>query len=99
MTNPKELSAGLRCCATEINGCDNCPRKDHDPDCDLNLMRESADMIDNLLRICSKMHTWIFLHTGDEQKAYDEIGLTDEQNAMLGYLGQCEFTTKKEETE
>jgi len=51
-------------------------------------MEDAADAIEDLLRIGAKMHTWIFLHTTDEQAAYDEIGLTDEQNAMFGYSGQ-----------
>ena len=46
---------------------------------------------EELLRLARKMHTWIFLNTCDEQKAYDEIGLTGEQNAMLGYLGSYEL--------
>lgn len=41
-----------------------------------------------LLEIAKKMHLYIFLNTTDEQKAYDEIGLTDEENAMLGYSGE-----------
>lgn len=49
---------------------------------------EAADAIEELLRIGAKMHTWIFLHTTDEQAAYDEIGLTEEQNALFGYSGQ-----------
>lgn len=52
------------------------------------LMRKAADAIEELLRIGAKMHTWIFLHTTDEQAAYDEIGLTEEQNALFGYSGQ-----------
>ena len=52
------------------------------------LTNDAADAIEELLRIGAKMHTWIFLHTTDEQAAYDEIGLTDEQNAMFGYSGQ-----------
>ena len=43
---------------------------------------------ERLKYIGHKMHLWIFLNTGDEQKVYDEIGLTDEENAMLGYGGQ-----------
>ena len=43
---------------------------------------------ERLLKIARKMHTWIFLNTGNEQKIYDEIGLTDKENAMLGYGGQ-----------
>ena len=38
--------------------------------------------------IAKKMHLWIFLHSGDEQKIYDELGLTEEENIMLGYSGQ-----------
>lgn len=45
-----------------------------------------------LLELATKMHTWIFLHTGDEQEAYDEIGLTDEENAILGYSGPIKIT-------
>lgn len=52
------------------------------------LYRDAADAIEELLRIGAKMHTWIFLNTADEQAAYDEIGLTDEQNALFGYSGQ-----------
>ena len=47
-------------------------------------------------KLARKMHTWIFLHTGDEQKAYDEIGLTDEENAALGYGGQFEIKEDQE---
>ena len=41
-----------------------------------------------LLHIARKMHLWIFLHSGDEQKVYDELGLTEEDNEMLGYGGK-----------
>lgn len=51
----------------------------------------SKEEYSHLLHIASKMHLWIFLHTGDEQKAYDEIGLTEEDNAILGYSGQFEI--------
>jgi len=43
---------------------------------------------DKLLNIAKNMHTWIFLHTGNEKEVYDELGLTDEENALLGYYGQ-----------
>ena len=52
------------------------------------LYLEAAEAIKELLRIGSKMHTWIFLNTVDERDAYDEIGLTDEQNVLFGYCGQ-----------
>lgn len=41
-----------------------------------------------LEKIARKMHLWIFLNTSNEKKVYDELGLTDEDNAMLGYSGQ-----------
>ena len=54
--------------------------------------------IEELLKVASAMHTWIFLNTGDEQKAYDECGLSDEMNAALGYSGQFVAEPPKEET-
>lgn len=59
---------------------------------------EAADAIEELLKAAKAMHTWIFLNTGDEQAAYDECGLTDEMNAMLGYGGQFVAEPPKEET-
>ena len=61
------------------------------------LMYDAADAIEELLKVASAMHTWIFLNTGDEQKAYDECGLSDEMNAALGYSGQFVAETPKEE--
>ena len=55
-----------------------------------------ADAIEKLIKVASAMHTWIFLHTGDEQTAYDECGLTDEMNAELGYGGQFVIEPPKE---
>lgn len=55
-----------------------------------------ADAIEELFKAARKMHTWIFLHTGDEQKAYDECGLSDEMNAALGYSGQFVATIPRE---
>lgn len=52
---------------------------------------------ERLKKIAHKMHLWIFLHTGDEQKVYDELGLTDEENAMLGYSGQFRIGEDKDE--
>ena len=46
---------------------------------------------ERLLEIAKAMHTWIFLHTFDEAKTYEELGLTDEENAILGYGGQFEL--------
>ena len=54
-------------------------------------LHEAADAIKELFKAAKSMHTWIFLNTVDEQKAYDECGLSDEMNAMLGYGGQFEI--------
>ena len=50
--------------------------------------KEAADAIEELLKAAKAMHTWIFLNSADEQAAYDECGLSDEMNAVLGYGGQ-----------
>lgn len=63
------------------------------------VLRRAADDIEELLKAAKAMHTWIFLHTGDEQAAYDECGLTDEMNAMLGYGGQFVAKLPKEKHE
>lgn len=48
---------------------------------------------ERLLEIAEKMHCWIFLHTADEYEVYDELGLTDEENAVLGSMGRIELLT------
>lgn len=50
---------------------------------------------ERLLEIAQKMHCWIFLNVGDEQEVYDELGLTDEENAILGYSGQMVISTNE----
>jgi hypothetical protein len=54
--------------------------------------QEAADKLaaleadrDHLLKIAKKMHLWIFKNTSDEYAAYKECGLTDEDDARLGY--------------
>lgn len=54
---------------------------------------QAADVVSvedykHLLKMARAMHTWIFLNTCDEQKAYYECHLTDEDNDLLGYGGQ-----------
>lgn len=49
-----------------------------------------------MLHIAKKMHTWIFLNSGDEQKVYEELGLTQDENRVLGYLGKYELNTSDE---
>ena len=39
---------------------------------------------ERLLEIAKKMHLWIFLHSAYEFEVYDELGLTDEENLILG---------------
>lgn len=48
---------------------------------------------DRLLKIAKKMHCWIFLNTADEMEVYDELGLTDEENVILGSV----FLTEESE--
>ncbi len=47
---------------------------------------------DELLKAARAMHTWIFLHSGDENMAYKACGLSDEMNAFLGYSGPYDVT-------
>ena len=56
---------------------------------------------ERLLKLAKEMHTWIFLNTGNEQKVYDELGITEEENYVLGYGGKIEVPlpeAPKEET-
>lgn len=97
-----ELVKRLRCCSySDPNGCEecrNCPNADNFYECKQKLTLQAADAIEELLKAAKAMHTWIFLHTGDEQAAYDECGLTDEMNAALGYGGQFVAKLTEEET-
>lgn len=68
------------------------------------LYAPAADVVekeryDHVLELARKMHTWIFSNTYDEQAAYDEMGLTDEDNALLGYGGRVEFSVNEERGE
>lgn len=47
---------------------------------------------DKLLKAARAMHTWIFLHSGNEELAYKACGLSDEMNAFLGYSGSLTLT-------
>ena len=62
----------------------------------VNELLDVQEKYDRLLKIAKKMHLWIFLHSGDEQKVYDELGLTGEENEMLGYSGQFTIESKGE---
>lgn len=56
---------------------------------------------ERLLELANNMHTWIFLNTGYEQKVYDELGITEEENYVFGYGGKIEVPlpeAPKEET-
>ena len=54
----------------------------------LSLCKTALSERERLIEIAKRMHCWIFLHTDDEQKAYKECGLTDEENALFGYCGR-----------
>lgn len=99
----EELIESSRVCAMRYNSnCDRClfcgMSNDKNGECYQQLHKAAADAIEELLKVVSAMHTWIFLHTGDEQSAYDECGLTDEMNAELGYGGQFVIEPPKGET-
>ena len=53
---------------------------------------------ERLLELCFEMHKWIYIHTGDEEEAYNEIGLTDEENFLFGYSGKLNMEVKIDET-
>lgn len=61
-----------------------------------NTLKQAADAIEELLNAAKAMHTWIFLHTGDEEAAYQECGLSDEMNVALGYGGKLTLYAKEE---
>ena len=88
----KELITALRKQAIDL------PEKFSKNAENIDLFMKAADAIEKLLKAASAMHTWIFIHTGDEQAAYDECGLTDEMNAELGYGGQFVIEPPKEST-
>ena len=81
-------------CAGIIDGGDFC-------NISANMLRKipAADVVEgkayrDLLGAAKKMHLWIFKNTADEMSAYDECGLTDEMNALLGYGGRYEITVR-----
>lgn len=46
---------------------------------------------ERLLHLARAMHCWIFLHSFDEEEVYKELGLTPEENAILGSAGKIEL--------
>lgn len=100
-----DTSTGERVGDVTVCHCDECLFKDyveeHDgwtdyTPCETRMALAAADAIEELLKAARKMHLWIFLNTGDEQKAYEECGLSDEMNAALGYGGQFKISVPKE---
>ena len=98
-----EIVKALECCASVDNGCStDCPLYGGDDSCFSTLLKPTLDLInrqkaeiERLLKIEKKMHTWIFLNSYDEDKAYKECGLTDEENALLGYGGKIILEDKE----
>lgn len=41
---------------------------------------------ERLLQIARKMHLWIFLHSSDDNYEYEKMGITEEENAILGSI-------------
>lgn len=87
MADYTELVRQLRSCADHRCECE----EDIKEGCWDGMMYEAADAIEELFKAAEKMHLWIFLHSGDEQEAYDWCGLSDEMNAALGYGGRFEI--------
>jgi len=54
---------------------------------------------DRLLEIARAMHCWIFLHSFDEDEVYKELGITPEENAILGSAGRIEFMIPRSNSE
>lgn len=52
---------------------------------------------ERLLQIAKKMHLYIFINSSDELEVYEELGLTEEENAILGYLGGLEVNHNESE--
>ena len=92
MPDREKVIKGLECCIKhdpdDKPRCGECP---YDGAC---LNRLKADALElakdygHVLSMAKKMHTWIFLNTADEFKVYDELGFTDEDNALLGSIGR-----------
>lgn len=107
MLNDNEIKKALECCNKYITKrCIDCPllKTDKLISCEkrlgvlsLNLINRQNEEYEHLLKIARKMHTWIFLNTGDEQAVYDEIGFSNEDNVLLGYGGQIELTVEEKE--
>ena len=87
-----ELVKRLLNCATNAAPCNTCDIVE-DSSCSDTLMKQAAEAIEELLKAARAMHTWIFLNTANEQKIYDECGLSEKMNAALGYSRQ--FITKQ----
>ena len=41
---------------------------------------------ERLLKIARKMHLWIFLNSDNDQRVYEELGITPEENQILGSI-------------
>lgn len=52
---------------------------------DLKLAQEHISY-ERLLTIARKMHLWIFLHVVDDNYEYGKMGITEEENAILGSI-------------
>lgn len=92
----EELVKKLRYCGNAVS-CIHCPYWEGCGGSKEDLA-QAADAIEELLKAAKAMHTWIFLNSVDEQTAYDECGLTEQMNAVLGYGGQFVAEPPKEES-
>lgn len=91
----REAARRAVCDFCRWEGTANCEECEHPIDDILAMDVVSSTDYNLLLKAARAMHTWIFLNTGDELEAYDECGLSDEMNALLGYGGS--FTAEIKE--
>lgn len=93
MVDREKVLKSLECCVVGAE-CDHCKygmlNKNDFEGC-RQMLADALALLkeyDRVLHLAKLMHTWIFLNTFDEQAVYDELGFTDEDNALLGSIGR-----------
>ena len=52
---------------------------------------------ERLLEIANALHLWIFKNCTNEWEIYEELGLNDEENFLLGYGGSFSLEVDKDD--
>ena len=90
MHDANEVIKGLEIHLKPNSRCEGCPYPNNGM-CGDQLLADALATLKNyerILHLAKAMHTWIFLNTVDEFAVYDELGFTDEDNALLGSIGR-----------